>query len=1000
MLLAIKFVASNLVFVRRFARPLSFQVLLCDQCSAEYHTYCLDPPLARIPDGDWLCHSCRELGPIPLASPTAGRPGRKKGSGRNRVDGRRVKVRSGGIPRRRSPDDGGGPKKRGRPLSAKGAERRAAEERTAERKATARFARETAAGAAFRMERFSGVLALEAPESPAIREARLAEEARAEAEALGEVGGAPEAKPSAKTLALEGAKPSEDIKPIVKPLAISTAPESAGGTSAGGMESAQATAPFEGTKPSGDGEVVKPMGAGSTADAVPGGEARALRSQGVVTPEKKLEKKRKGQNQWTKRKELAELAAKLAAEGKPVPPQPPRKHQNQYTKRKELALAAAKEGEKSPLKVTSSPERKSKPGVSVASRLKIARVVTSAARERGSPGGKGVKVLPRVKGGGKSPIGDKSPKTKRDAQEPKKGPQNQHTKRKEGAEPGGEVKRKGENQYTKAKRLAEEAQKEKEREKRKGENQYTKAKRLAEEAEAKKGTEAAEPKRKGENQYTKAKRLAEEAARAKEERRAAKERRRAEKEKRLAELEKDGKKRGENQYTKAKKLAEGGAKKPGPKKLAEGGSKKLVTAGGEVKRRGENQYTKAKRLAEEAAKEARREKRREKRKGENQYTKAKKLALLASEGAQSDAPKTEEPAGTGAEPPVGEKGLVAKAEVAEVGAVAPTVEAAKPPGLEAGLEAKPEKPPRKRENQYTKRKRLAEQGIEAKPVKAEPRSGLRSKDPETPTLRSGATPKQEKGPNGEPVVYTRRKSARGEAKAEKEGGEKEGEQSLQMVKAEPVDVESVLLSGEARGEPSKAGTDRVGGEVAGVSFLDAQAQTGTEPLAAKQSVEGGTSEAVGKPPGGEGNGAPRLAEVGASTAEIVEAADVTAAPLGTPADVTAGAPDTVLTRARSEPGPADVSRGVPLLEGRPAKRQRLAAAAGSNQPGGPILRQSLGGERRERRPLQSRGLTVRVIEPPKKKERTPEQQLADRMGECAYWDLTLSEVSYTSGHWH
>ena len=33
-------------------------VLLCDTCDAEYHTYCLDPPLARIPEGNWYCPTC------------------------------------------------------------------------------------------------------------------------------------------------------------------------------------------------------------------------------------------------------------------------------------------------------------------------------------------------------------------------------------------------------------------------------------------------------------------------------------------------------------------------------------------------------------------------------------------------------------------------------------------------------------------------------------------------------------------------------------------------------------------------------------------------------------------------------------------------------------------------------------------------------------------------------------------------------------------------------
>jgi hypothetical protein len=33
-------------------------VLLCDTCDSEYHTYCLNPPLARIPLGNWYCPSC------------------------------------------------------------------------------------------------------------------------------------------------------------------------------------------------------------------------------------------------------------------------------------------------------------------------------------------------------------------------------------------------------------------------------------------------------------------------------------------------------------------------------------------------------------------------------------------------------------------------------------------------------------------------------------------------------------------------------------------------------------------------------------------------------------------------------------------------------------------------------------------------------------------------------------------------------------------------------
>ncbi|KAI3720305.1 hypothetical protein L6452_21221 [Arctium lappa] len=33
-------------------------LLLCDRCDAEYHTYCLDPPLQRVPKASWYCPSC------------------------------------------------------------------------------------------------------------------------------------------------------------------------------------------------------------------------------------------------------------------------------------------------------------------------------------------------------------------------------------------------------------------------------------------------------------------------------------------------------------------------------------------------------------------------------------------------------------------------------------------------------------------------------------------------------------------------------------------------------------------------------------------------------------------------------------------------------------------------------------------------------------------------------------------------------------------------------
>ncbi|RHY82116.1 hypothetical protein DYB35_006080 [Aphanomyces astaci] len=38
------------------------QIILCDCCDDEYHLYCLNPPLAAVPDGDWFCPVCSSLG--------------------------------------------------------------------------------------------------------------------------------------------------------------------------------------------------------------------------------------------------------------------------------------------------------------------------------------------------------------------------------------------------------------------------------------------------------------------------------------------------------------------------------------------------------------------------------------------------------------------------------------------------------------------------------------------------------------------------------------------------------------------------------------------------------------------------------------------------------------------------------------------------------------------------------------------------------------------------
>lgn len=38
-------------------------ILLCEACNDEYHTYCLDPPLRAVPTGDWFCNKCSKAAP-------------------------------------------------------------------------------------------------------------------------------------------------------------------------------------------------------------------------------------------------------------------------------------------------------------------------------------------------------------------------------------------------------------------------------------------------------------------------------------------------------------------------------------------------------------------------------------------------------------------------------------------------------------------------------------------------------------------------------------------------------------------------------------------------------------------------------------------------------------------------------------------------------------------------------------------------------------------------
>ncbi|KAL0377440.1 UNVERIFIED_CONTAM: Methyl-CpG-binding domain-containing protein 9 [Sesamum radiatum] len=49
------------------------KVLLCDTCDAEYHTYCLRPPLTKVPKGNWFCSFCgsKDMGQDSHLSPTS-----------------------------------------------------------------------------------------------------------------------------------------------------------------------------------------------------------------------------------------------------------------------------------------------------------------------------------------------------------------------------------------------------------------------------------------------------------------------------------------------------------------------------------------------------------------------------------------------------------------------------------------------------------------------------------------------------------------------------------------------------------------------------------------------------------------------------------------------------------------------------------------------------------------------------------------------------------------
>lgn len=47
-------------------------LLLCDGCDNGFHTYCLDPPLLEIPEGNWFCSKCKPASPVKLLRRVSG----------------------------------------------------------------------------------------------------------------------------------------------------------------------------------------------------------------------------------------------------------------------------------------------------------------------------------------------------------------------------------------------------------------------------------------------------------------------------------------------------------------------------------------------------------------------------------------------------------------------------------------------------------------------------------------------------------------------------------------------------------------------------------------------------------------------------------------------------------------------------------------------------------------------------------------------------------------
>jgi len=38
------------------------KIILCDRCDKGWHLFCVSPPLDNVPDGEWVCPTCNNLG--------------------------------------------------------------------------------------------------------------------------------------------------------------------------------------------------------------------------------------------------------------------------------------------------------------------------------------------------------------------------------------------------------------------------------------------------------------------------------------------------------------------------------------------------------------------------------------------------------------------------------------------------------------------------------------------------------------------------------------------------------------------------------------------------------------------------------------------------------------------------------------------------------------------------------------------------------------------------